>query len=208
MLPILSVIVPTIGRSTLDRMLASIRHGSLDEEYINADRIEILVIGDCHIGAEPIESNLEYAAAVSKQYDARYVEYDGGIHCFGHPQRNYGQSIAIGRWLAWLQDDDVWTPGAVDEILKSIDVSDDNVNNLVPRIFRTQTWQAGVVWKDQAIREANVDADCIVALNYPDRLGEWINRYCGDFDFIQQTCKLWDNQVKWEEFVIAVGRPK
>lgn len=196
--PILTVIIPTIGRQTLEDTIQSIR---LNGERISGDGdIEILVIGDTYLGT--YQNTLDRAKKIADMWASTYVEYDGGIHCYGHPQRNYGIKIANGDWLAWMQDDDVWLPGAVEAIMQSI-----STGNSTPRLFRTHTWQAGIVWKRQELVVGNIDADCIVTPNMPGKVAEWTNRYEGDFDFILNTCKRWGMNVRWEEFVIARGRP-
>lgn len=213
--PLLTVIVPTIGRPTLDRMLRSLRENTKGylEAYCNPAFLEILVIGDSH--KETFRSGLRYAQQVSEKWQATYLEHDGGTHCYGHPQRNYGMKIAKGEWLAWMQDDDVWLPNAMRAIVESLqDATEwvagnsEELLDIRPRLFRTLTWQAGPVWREKRLYEGNIDADCIITPNIKDRLGEWTCRYCGDFDFIVHTCKLWDMNIRWEEAVIAQGRPR
>jgi glycosyltransferase involved in cell wall biosynthesis len=197
--PKLSVIIPTIGRPALENTLRSIYHQMMYEIYDSRD-VEVLVIGDTH--GSVWKDTLVFAESISRRYNAKYIGHDGGVNCYGHPQRNYGQRIAKGKWLAYLQDDDIYTPGSFKHILESI-----NTPPFCPRLFRTQTWQAGVVWKRHKIEWGEIDADCIVTPNIQDRLWNWEYEYSGDFIFIHETCKLWGDVV-WDDYVIAQGRPK
>lgn len=203
--PKLTVIIPTCGRKSLERTLQSIRSqkGKLGIPY-NSDFVEVLVVGDTHQGSftEP----LSRVPFLCQEYDCQYLEYDGGEHMWGHPQRNYGQSVAKGKWISWLQDDDIYVPGAFAAIIESA-FAPLTQKPFAPRLFRTLTWQAGVVWSEPELREGNIDANCIVAPNVPEKLGVWASRYNGDFDFIRDTCSRWDMMV-WEPRVIAHGRPQ
>jgi hypothetical protein len=191
--PLLSVIIPTCGRDTLERTLRSMRCQA------PARDLQLLVIADTHAGTHL--AALDTVPALCARYEAICDGYDGGQHCVGQPQRNYGMTRADGAWLAFSQDDAAWTLGAWDAIAASIARPP-----RCPRLFRVQTWQAGVVPRVERVRLANVDADCIVVPNVPNRLGLWGLEYCGDFTFIRDTVLLW-GQVVWEPQVIALGRP-
>lgn len=195
MSPWLSVIIPTIGRPTLERTLQSIR------SQRSADDVEILIVGDSHNGTWAKQlADLSLMAARS---DALYVDHDGGQHCWGHPQRQYGAELADGEWLAFLQDDDVYAHGAFD----AIEAGTRGQDALCPVLFRATVPAGIVVWMEPVIRENNIDANCIVTPNRPKQIGRWGHRYAGDFDFVQSTAELYDGQVAWDEHVIALARP-
>ena len=193
--PLLSVIIPTCGRPTLERLLASIR------DQADARAVEILVVGDTHAGtwAEALAS----VPALCKQYGARYRGHDGGQHCVGQPQRNYGMTQARGQWLAFGQDDNVWAPNAWAAIEPSI-----SAGALRPRLFRVHVRHGFVVWQQEGhLALGHIDADCIVTPNWAERLGQWGLEYTGDWTFIRDTVDLWAGDVQWERPVIATGRP-
>lgn len=193
--PLLSVIIPTAGRPTLDRLLASIR------DQAPREQVEVLVIGDTYAGT--FVDALTPVPALCRQYRARYLGYDGGLHCVGQPQRNYGMTRARGQWLAFSQDDNVWRPGAWDAIHASITAS-----HICPRLFKVHVRHGFVVWQQEGhLALGHVDADCAVVPNDPRRLGQWGLTYTGDWEFIRDTVALWDDDVQWEPFVIADGRP-
>lgn len=191
--PWLSVIVPTVGRPTLERTLQSIR------SQRSADDVEIIIVGDAHKGTW--REQLGSMPLLAARYDAVYVEHDGGSHCWGHPQRQYGAELADGEWLAWLQDDDVYAHGAFDAIEAGTRGQD------VPVLFRAAVPAGIIVWMRQEIAENNIDANCIVTPNRPAQIGRWGSRYQGDFDFVRSTAELYDGRVAWDERIIALARP-
>jgi hypothetical protein len=181
--PLISCIIPTIGRPTLDRTLASLRAQAAPDE------LELLVVGDAHPGHAELPG-------------AREI----GVHAWGHPQREYGQANATGAWLWWLQDDDVATEGALESLRQ-----DTTRGERVPILYRVRTRHSGVIWRRPGrLAVGEIDADCIVAPNDPLRLGEWPPRYTGDFDFIRDTVAYYGGpeRVRWERDVIAEGRPR
>jgi hypothetical protein len=190
--PTISVIVPTIGRPTLARTLASIR------DQADAREVEIDVVADTHRGTHV--AALADVAWMPAHYDAVYVEHDGGRHDWGHSQRQYGQQVATGRWLMWTQDDDVYRPGAFATIRDVLQTADG------PCLLRLQGWQAGLVWKRPALVWGEIDAGCLAVPNAPDRLPTWGTAYDADYDYIAAVCERW-RRAEWVDAVIAEGRP-
>jgi hypothetical protein len=192
--PFLSCIVPTVGRVTLEPLLRSLR------EQTHAGETELLVVGDTHAGTW--RRALESVPALCDAYAARYAAYDGGVHAWGHPQRNYGASLARGAWLWWLQDDDLPADDAYATLRRTLWDAP-----RVPHLFQTATWQAGTVWREPVLALRNIDADCLVAPNAPTRLAPWPPTYNGDFTAICETVALYGGRCVWVPAVIAHGRP-
>lgn len=192
--PWLSVIIPTIGRPELGRALASVRQQAPPSE------VELLVVGDTH--GNDFHDALAPVPAICKRFGARYVGYDDGGHMVGQGQREYGQRIARGQWLWWLQDDDVATEHALAVIREGLHYPGHG-----PRLFKIRTRWGFVVWQYPQVCEGNIDADCIVTPRDRKRLGRWGRRYCGDFDFIRETVDLWQRQCVWRDAHIAIARP-
>ena len=204
--PILSVIVPTVGRPSLERALRSIRHPA-----DTSGHVEVVLVGDTHAGTWTHQLPLAKRLAVEWPH-VKYVEHDGGVHAWGHPQRNAGIAHATGRHLCWLGDDDMYLRGGIDVVLDALSAqrirdggADDRVHLfrwIAP--WRTVMWQvAGFLEQD------HIDAECVVCSNDPDRLGVWRNRYQGDFDFIAETVDKFGGpeRVIWQPDVIAQAQP-
>jgi glycosyltransferase involved in cell wall biosynthesis len=199
--PLLSVIVPTIGRPSVERAVNSLlRQG----EWLP---YEVILVGDVHDGT--FCDDLDRAADLAARYPelVRYVEHDGGLHMVGHPQRNFGATVARGRYLAWLGDDDVYTRWAFPSIARALRAHEDD-----PRVFLFRwiaPWKQ-VYWHTAGwLRQDHIDAECVVCPNVPEQLGVWTNRYQGDYDFIAETVDKWGGleRVIWQPEVIAQAQP-
>src|SRR3990167_6575172 len=94
-----SVIVPTIGRPCLPRLLDSIA----GQEMIDGD--EVIVIADTLDGAQPETER------IVKSYGYQYEEFAGQVHCWGMPQRNYALGlIKPGNFYVGNDDTDFFLP--------------------------------------------------------------------------------------------------
>lgn len=189
--PLLSVVIPTIGRPSLDRLLDSIPDDHSIEVIVVGDTYDCDFIKDLAAARGRLSGNNRY-----------WYMHDGGAHCWGHPQRNYGMSVATGQWLMFSQDDNVYAPGAFDAIAHAV-----AGNHQRPLLFKVMTWQAGVVWTAPMLREGDIDADCLVVPNVRAKLGVWTSRYNGDWDMLSHTAELWDNDIGWRPELIASALP-
>ncbi len=203
--PLLSVIVPTVGRPSLERTVNSLlRQG----EWLPW---EAILVGDTFAGTWTHQ--LDRAADLAARYPEhlRYVEHDGGIHAWGHPQRNHGATVARGHYLAWLGDDDIYLRGAFPAVARALRARlDDHPDD--PRVFLFRwiaPWKT-ILWHTAGfLAQDHIDAECVVAPNVPDKLGTWTNRYQGDYDFIRETADFWGGTEKviWQPEVIAQAKP-
>ena len=199
--PLLSVIVPTVGRPSLERTVNSLlRQG----EWLPW---EAILVGDTHAGTWTPQ--LGRAADLAARYSEhlRYVEHDGGCHAWGHPQRNHGATVARGRYLSWLGDDDIYVRWAFETLAQALGGRED-----APRVhlFRWIAPWKQLLWHTAGyLEESHIDAECIICPNDPEKLGTWTNRYQGDYDFIRETVDRWGGleRVIWQPEVIAQAQP-
>jgi len=158
----ISVIVPTIGRETLDRALES---AAVADEVI-------------------VERNQD------------------GDH--GYAARMRGMARATGTHLAFLDDDDVYAPGAIETMRAA---ACDR-----PVIFRMDDPTHGIIWKRKALDFGNVGTPMFLVPNEPDRLGRWepyapgLKCPGGDFMFISDCAETMGAPV-WREEVVAIVAP-
>lgn len=185
--PTFTLIIPTIGRPLLERLLdqATAQMGTADE---------ILVIGD---GVQP-----QAEAMVKKRLDPRikYMEF-GPTKCWGHPQRNYAMLLASGSHMMFLDDDDETIPGAFDTIRKA---AAENPGKIL--IFRIHHREF-IIWTEPELRITNVSTQCFVVPNIPEQFGTWGTRYAGDFDFITSSVFMHPDKesgLVWREEIIAI----
>jgi glycosyltransferase involved in cell wall biosynthesis len=152
----LTVIVPTIGRPTLERALASCEGADEILTDLNAD--------DDH----------------------------------GYAARTRLIARATGTHLCFLDDDDVFAPGAIDAFRRHAS------ERLT--IFRMQYPAGGVIWHDPVIRFGNLGTPCLLVPNIPEKLGEWKEHAHGgaggDYVFACTTAEKMGAPV-WRPEVVA-----
>lgn len=186
-MPSLTIIIPTQGRAALTRAVQSVlpQLGPADE---------LIVAIDTH-GSAPA---IEHVAGV------RYLEHDAGHHCWGHCQINAAMGSAKGAYILVNDDDDVYTPGALDAVRAAIA----RQSEPRPLLFRHRGYNGQTFWiKEGWICEGAIGGHSLVAPNDPARRGVWTCRYAGDFDAIVSTTRHYDGTADWEWPVIACARP-
>lgn len=119
----------------------------------------------------------------------RWLELDAGRHAWGHPQINYGMQEAVGDYLVFQDDDDVFAPDALINIRRATK----HLDPPRPLIFKFKIGRAGglVLPQGQEIAESRIGGHCLVVPNVKEKLGAWTDRYAGDWDFIESTLQLW-----------------
>ena len=169
----ISFIIATIGRPSLAATLASIEIWPGDE---------IIVIG-----------------AVPNRVDGhiRYVSCPPG-HDWGSTERNVATPLARCPYLAHIDDDDVYAPGARALMADAIASGPDRFT-----IFKMQYESGLVIWNDPIIRWGNVGTPMMLVPNVTAKMGQWgEKRDCGDLHFLQ-TMKWSGDEIVWRHDVIA-----
>jgi glycosyltransferase involved in cell wall biosynthesis len=181
----LSILVPTCGRPTLQRALASLAAQPLDPTD------EVLVIGgDAGV----------IASFAAGGYELRHIPSALG-HDWGNMERTLGISVARGTHLAFMDDDDWWLPGARAAIADAMQRTPTH-----PVLFRMQYLDGRLLWDKKLVACGNVSTIQILIPNDPLRLGRWTKRREGDYDFLA-SMKWPASDVVWREDVIAqVGK--
>jgi len=153
---VISFIVPTTGRASLAETLDSIQPRDGDE---------VLVIGrPCHRWLHT---------------GVRYIDCDP-FHDFGATERSIGIAAARGSHLAFMDDDDVYAPGARALMADAIARTPDR-----PVLFRMRYPSGFVLWQEPVLRMGNVSTQMMLLPNEPAKLGRWQSgrREC-DYDFL------------------------
>jgi glycosyltransferase involved in cell wall biosynthesis len=183
----LSVVIPTLGRDSLADTLASC-----------ADADEIIVVIDEARGKVAMPPFLPARSNV------KYLRGSWGV-TGGHAGRVEGIKLATGTHLAFMDDDDVYTPGAI-ALMKQAACD-------VPVIFRMNHYRHGILWRDRRVMFGNVSTQMYVVPNDPPRLGSWtphipgLPEPGGDYTFMAETVAQMGGPV-WREEVTSVIRPK
>lgn len=181
-----SILLPTIGRPSLARTLAS----------IYTQRLEF---GDEVLLAIDANYNAAHATWDAAKLSGKVFSIPNGPHCdWGHTPRNLVMPYATGDYLLSIDDDDSYEPGAFDAIRRAL-----AENPQRPHIFRMR-YKGGLLWRDNAVEVGNFSTQQLVIPNDPSKLGKYGSRYEGDYDFMLQTLSLYpQGSVVWREEVIA-----
>jgi hypothetical protein len=151
----ISFIVPTIGRPSLHDTLASIETRTGDE---------ILVIGDLIEVDDP---------------RVRVVQCSPGQD-WGARERNFATPFACGRYIAHIDDDDIYAPGTRDLMADAIEQTPDR-----PVLFRMRFPNGIVLWQEPVLRCGNVGTPMMLIPNMPMMLGTWGSFVGGDCHFLE-----------------------
>lgn len=173
--PTISVITPTLGRTTLARTADSLL-GQL------GPRDEWQIIGD---GPRPAAQ-----ALVERLDDERihYAEVGDPESRYGNAQRNVAMQAAQQDLFVFLDDDDVLLDGAMDAVRRQGTARR-------PMMFRMEYGpRSCVLWGPPVLRLENVGGGMFVVPRVAGRWVFWRNSDAPvscDFDFIERTLALW-----------------
>lgn len=179
MLGVISFIVPTIGRDSLEQTVASIELRPGDEVLL--------------VGASVLERRLQHL--INKQ--VHFVPCPPGGD-WGHTERNVATPHARGRYIAHIDDDDVYAPGtrnAMDDAIRTTPGR--------PVLFRMQYPNGITLWQEPTVRCGNVGTPMFLIPNMPTRLGTWRPFVGGDCAFLEE-CTWKPEDYVWREEVIAL----
>lgn len=184
----LTIIVPTIGRSSLKHTLESIsmQIGPNDQILVMADGI--------------YPKSRQLVEAKGPQYS--YVELrDGPHHDWGARARNMALPLAKKAYIAFMDDDDRYLPGAFEFMRSAIKVFPGH-----PFLFRMMH-EKSIIWKAHELAVGNVSSQMIVVPNDQGKLSRFTERYEGDYDFIKGTADLYSpgyDPFIWREEITAI----
>lgn len=169
----ITFIVPTVGRESLITTLNSI-------ECWNGD--EILIVGDGYRVNDP---------------RARFVDCKPGGD-WGHTERNVATPHARGRYIAHIDDDDIYAPGTRGLMANAISQANGN-----PILFRMRFPNGITLWREKEIKCGNVGTPMFLMPNVPEKLGEWQSFVGGDCAFLESS-KWAPSEYVWRPEVIAL----
>lgn len=184
----LTIVIPTIGRPSVKNTLDSIvpQLQMFDQ---------VFVIGD---GSYPETRKL--VAEYGIQYG--YFEIPGGPHNdWGARARNFGIDLAKKAYITFMDDDDLYLPGAFSFIKSAIQAFPGN-----PFMFRMIHGKS-MIWTRNELAVGNVSSQMVVVPNDKKKLAKFTDRYEGDFDFIKGTADLYSTDYDpfiWREEIISI----
>ena len=120
---------------------------------------------------------------------------------WGHATRDEAMHRAKGSHLWFMDDDDIATPYALEDIRGQVVQAPDAVH-----IFKMQHGTL-VLWKDAVARVGNVGTPMMVIPNVEGLLGRWGTQYEADGYFLQETLALRQDEPVFHEQIVALIRP-
>jgi len=191
----LSIIVPTAGRPTLSRTLRSI----LDAGFDN-DADELIVVSDGPSDAARKIMDF-YATWFPK---AKFLQ-GPKTGMYGNTQRNIGIGLSTGSHIAFMDDDDCYSPNALKVVKDFVSKAQDR-----PHIFKMLVCDPrrtyGLCWRSKDVVLGNIGSPMMVTPNVKSRLGKFEEQYSGDFNFVRSTLDKYpdrDGVVVWVDHFIA-----
>jgi hypothetical protein len=170
---VISFLVPTLGRPSLLATLRSIETRPGDE---------ILVVGD---GVRVSDTRV------------RYVDCKPGGD-FGHTERNVATPHARCRYIAHIDDDDVYAPGHRDLMADAITKTPGR-----PVLFRMRYPNGITLWSDPKIYCGNVGTPMFLIPNMPTKMGSWKSFVGGDCAFLEES-KWTPDEYVWRPEIVAL----
>jgi glycosyltransferase involved in cell wall biosynthesis len=184
----LTIIIPTIGRLSLRDTLESIK-------------IQISAHDQVFVVADGIYPESRFLIEnMGSQYS--YFELpDGPHHDWGARARNCAIPIAKKAYIAFMDDDDQYLPGAFAAMKGAIRAFPGH-----PFLFRMKHGKS-IIWRRHELCLGNVSSQMIVVPNDQSKLARFTDRYEGDYDFIQRTADLWSpgyDPFVWREEITSI----
>lgn len=176
----ISFIVATSGRPTLAATLRSI-------ELLPGD--EIIVVGQ----------NITFDDA-----RASYIYCPAG-NDWGHSERNLAMPQATGRFLAHLDDDDVYASGHRAVMQAAIEARPHE-----PHIFRMRYRNGQELWRHKVVEVGNVGTPMSLCPNVPQHRGSFGSFYGGDITYLESyaaAAGYTSESFVWHEDVTVLIRP-
>ncbi len=168
-------IVPTINRPSLRSTLRSIETQPGDE---------ILVIGNVEGLNDP---------------RCTYVPCPPGGD-WGHTERNVATPLAKGKYIAHIDDDDIFVPGTRALMADAIEKTPNR-----PVLFRMQYPNGITLWRDEKVYCGNVGTPMFLIPNVPEKLGVWKSFVGGDCAFLE-GCDWKAEEFVWRpEITVRLG---
>lgn len=169
----ITFLVPTIGRPSLVKTLASIETWPGDE---------IIVVGS---GIKP-----------TGDMRPRYVLCPPGKD-WGAKERNFATPMARCRYIAHIDDDDAYAPGTRALMAEAISTTPGR-----PILFRMRYPNGITLWQESVVRCGNVGTPMMLIPNMPTRLGTWGSFVGGDCAFLESS-KWKPEDYVWRPEVIC-----
>lgn len=194
----ISVITPTLGRDTLRDTAASVV-----PQLRNGD--EWILVAD---GAQPFVQSIGRQARTLTPARVVLADVKHATSRFGNAQRDVGMQLARASHLCFLDDDDVWNPGARDNFAAAANHRPAAVHVFRARWGDGHHWH-GILWDDPVFEQDNIGTPMICVPNRPG-LPRWMHHneagIVSDFGWMRAAVE--GQRVAWHHAIVATVRPR
>lgn len=188
--PRIAVIMPTIGRETLERSLATI-----------VKCAQIVVVGDGVLVGHRVGNPWSVSGTTDIQVVARSVAEPAGDH--GAAARNVGLLHLAATHVAYLDDDDAYMPNTI-RLFRQWAADDPDALH-IGRIIGDDG-STVIAWTERVIRKGQVATPTILAPAWAAVQVAWESVYDHDWRWARDVAALVP-RVVWHKEVVAMVRP-
>jgi len=178
-----NVVISTIGRPTLKRMIRSFAHDLSSEDILT-------IIWD---GTEPDRNLVD-----GLKCKVIFFRSNKRLGNYGHAARTYFQKFLSGDYIMNADDDDIYLPGAMDKIKQHC------VDKKL-YIFKMLWNEKFIPYEAGVMEVGNIGTPCGVYPNIKD-FPEWGSLREGDFEFYNKLSQMLE--PVWVDEAIYKIRPR
>ena len=156
----------------------------------------LLVVGDGH--DQPTKELVEFYATLglSCRYQATVKTRD-----WGHSQVNYGLRNVRGDYVTYQDDDDIYLPRAIEEMVRLVS----DFREPRPLLGRVKTPNFGLLWQRPDATSV-LDGHCLVAPNDKRKIGWMAPVHSGDQCLLHTTLRNYPEWA-WTDRIWTLTRP-
>jgi Glycosyltransferases involved in cell wall biogenesis len=123
---------------------------------------------------------------------------------WGNQARNQAIPRCKGDYLMFVDDDDVHTDHAINIVRSALRQNPDRVHLFAMRYQHDRR----TLYPELPLQPGRVGTPMMVIPNTPGLVGEWSDRYEGDYDFLAETMRLrGDTPVLHDDVIALIGDP-
>lgn len=152
------------------------------------------------VGRSTLGAALDSITTQMDSGDELLIKYDLTAS-WGNATRNELLQRAKGDFLMFMDDDDIFTAGAIKKVREHIGKEPARLH-----LFRMRYVTGRELWLAPVVLVGNVSTQMIAVPNVPEALGRFGDRYEGDYDFIVSSMRSFGTPIFIPE-VISIYRP-
>lgn len=182
--PSLSIVIPTINRTTLDATFLSLVRGGIsasDEVLVASEYPE--AEARCVKFASTFDLKLRFFTAPDTKD-------------FGNIKRNLMLPLVSGDYVVCIDDDDEYAEGAITRMRQDMDRHAGSV-----LLYRMRFTDGRTIWRDKNLVEGNISTQLAAVPSGVAARCRFGLRHAGDFDYIKSAVELC-GKIQWIDYTV------